>query len=1127
MKNLILLLITFFFAFTTVNAQNVPQSFNWQGVITDASGDPLADTTVGLKFKINQNSAAGTTVYTQTKTLTTNSNGLINTTVGDAANATEFNGIDWGTSNYYLEVSVDISGGTSYTSLGAAQLLSVPYALYAGGVSNTASMEDTDKDTKIEVEQLDDEDQIRFTVNGTEKAIINNQGYFGINTSPTAPLEINVSDGVTVISDQVLNNIGSLTSITDPAWQSFTSGYTGLLHQIQFPTGNGVLNERVLTIYEGEGDGGTVLHTRTIPVSGPGWNLLEVGDIQILEGEKYTIHVSEAAGWYYTVGNQYLNGRSNFNTARDYLFETFVIRNDQSYKFSAEGIVFPNFTINSSAGTENQILAINGASQTYWKDDSDNQLLTLDANILSLTNDDTAIDLSSYLDNTDDQNLSITDNILSLSNDDSPIDLSPYLDADHLGDHTATQNITLSNFTLSNDGSTNGLQLNTAGRAILNGYSSSLSFKHTDDTTNSLDFITNLVDGYDSAQEISLQLNPGNTSSSKELMTWTGDRTVTVGDGTNGDLVVSNDITINNGDLTFADGTTQSTAALTDNLGNHTATQDVNLGTFAITDTDGDTKIQVEETSNDDVIRFDIAGAEAVSIKKDVSEIDILGGFTEPSGVLKLEQYGLYAKTNGGQTLTLEGALPGDVFPYARLDLRNSDNGVYTGASIRSYNQGGNSNGDLRFFTANNQVLSNALTLTKDGIINTNQNWISGDGDEEGLKINDAGNVGVNNVFGDVAFTVKDSGSNNSILLAEQNDGTNVFQIAANGNVGFRNSYTNVGVNIRDNGTNLRAFSIEASDGTDLFSVDGSGHINTNTNWISGDGDDEGISIADTGNVTVSDEFSLTNGNLKLNNNFLSNDGSDLGLSISDAGTVTVSGNLIAPNVYTNQLVSTNTSGTTDQSILVNGADWINFRTGNTGGQEAGSIFSHYGTSHYFVANKSNELRISYSTENSNSPSHASSTTIFELDSSGNLSLDGSLTQNSDARLKTEITPLNNTLDKIAQINGYYYQWKDAEQRGNQRQLGVIAQEVQKVYPELVKEDENGILSVNYAQMTAVLLEAIKEQQKLIQNSETRITELESNNQLLQKDNTSLKSDIRIIKEHLGLNNNTVSAEKN
>jgi hypothetical protein len=106
----------------------------------------------------------------------------------------------------------------------------------------------------------------------------------------------------------------------------------------------------------------------------------------------------------------------------------------------------------------------------------------------------------------------------------------------------------------------------------------------------------------------------------------------------------------------------------------------------------------------------------------------------------------------------------------------------------------------------------------------------------------------------------------------------------------------------------------------------------------------------------------------------------------------------------------------------------------------------------------------------------------------GNATLAGDLTINSDARLKDNIQPLGSTLDKLHQIEGKTYTFlKDEE---HTPKIGVLAQEVQAVFPELVTEGADGILSVNYQGLVPVLINAINEQ-------DTKIATLEAQNEQL------------------------------
>jgi len=85
----------------------------------------------------------------------------------------------------------------------------------------------------------------------------------------------------------------------------------------------------------------------------------------------------------------------------------------------------------------------------------------------------------------------------------------------------------------------------------------------------------------------------------------------------------------------------------------------------------------------------------------------------------------------------------------------------------------------------------------------------------------------------------------------------------------------------------------------------------------------------------------------------------------------------------------------------------------------------------------------------------------------------------SDVRMKTNIKPINASLNKVSMLQGVSFDWKTEEyaDRGlsDDKQIGLIAQEVEKVVPELVKTGADGYKSLSYAKLTAVLVEAVKE----------------------------------------------------
>ena len=103
----------------------------------------------------------------------------------------------------------------------------------------------------------------------------------------------------------------------------------------------------------------------------------------------------------------------------------------------------------------------------------------------------------------------------------------------------------------------------------------------------------------------------------------------------------------------------------------------------------------------------------------------------------------------------------------------------------------------------------------------------------------------------------------------------------------------------------------------------------------------------------------------------------------------------------------------------------------------------------------------------------------------GNLIASGNVTAYSDARLKCNITTIDNSLCKIRAMRGVSYEKDDTHN------VGVIAQEVETVLPEVVTTDEDGMKSVAYGNIVGVLIEAIKEQQEQIEQLRADVTKLQ------------------------------------
>ena len=111
-----------------------PGILNYQGVARNSVGNVLVNKNITLRLTIRDGSAAGPTVYAETRPVTTNPFGLFNVQLGSpgATSVTgTIAGVPWGVGLKYIQVEIDPNGGSTFINIGTAQLASVPYALYA------------------------------------------------------------------------------------------------------------------------------------------------------------------------------------------------------------------------------------------------------------------------------------------------------------------------------------------------------------------------------------------------------------------------------------------------------------------------------------------------------------------------------------------------------------------------------------------------------------------------------------------------------------------------------------------------------------------------------------------------------------------------------------------------------------------------------------------------------------------------------------------------------------------------------------------------------------------------------------------------------------------------------------
>ena len=111
----------------------------------------------------------------------------------------------------------------------------------------------------------------------------------------------------------------------------------------------------------------------------------------------------------------------------------------------------------------------------------------------------------------------------------------------------------------------------------------------------------------------------------------------------------------------------------------------------------------------------------------------------------------------------------------------------------------------------------------------------------------------------------------------------------------------------------------------------------------------------------------------------------------------------------------------------------------------------------------------------------------FDMSAAGAATFNNNVTAFSDRRLKSDIQTLENGLEKVEQLRGVTYTRDDNVDGG--QQLGVIAQEVEEVFPQVVltADDERGTKSVDYGRLTGALIEAVKELSAKVKELEARL----------------------------------------
>lgn len=193
MKKLIILVTAIFV--TTYTMAQAPEKMSYQAIIRNASNTLVTNHAVGLRISILQGSAAGTAVYVETQTPTTNTNGLVSIDIGAGSVVTgTFSDIDWSSGPYYIKTETDPSGGTSYTISGTSQLLSVPYALYAKSAGSASVAAGSITNTQVSGSAAIALSKLNISGTGTSSNFLRGDGSW---STPTAAQDLVVYTGTT------------------------------------------------------------------------------------------------------------------------------------------------------------------------------------------------------------------------------------------------------------------------------------------------------------------------------------------------------------------------------------------------------------------------------------------------------------------------------------------------------------------------------------------------------------------------------------------------------------------------------------------------------------------------------------------------------------------------------------------------------------------------------------------------------------------------------------------------------------------------------------------------------------------------------------------------------------------
>ncbi len=534
------------------------------------------------------------------------------------------------------------------------------------------------------------------------------------------------------------------------------------------------------------------------------------------------------------------------------------------------------------------------------------------------------------------------------------------------------------------------------------------------------------------------------------------------------DSEVPDDISINNGRLFAPSGGNSVGIGTTTPLstlhvaGNVLVDDRIWISNLQAKDTDG-----ISFASNDGHLAMQIADYKVgIGTNTPATRLHVNGSITLDNGIFANSSNGIRLATDDGVTrmaITDSGYIGiGTTTPLSRLHVTGE---IRTDFRVRT--------GELK-------------AIDSDGIT-----FVSADHFIT-MHIDELGQVGIGNIAPASKLHVNGDITINDTIHADDyhgirlatDDGTTRLIVADSGDVGIgigastplTKLHVNGDITVDDTilAEDTSGLKLASGDGTVRMTIENSGNIGIGTS-----SPDSLLHV--NGTLTVDDTIQADNsGGLK----FASDEGTvrmemdddgDLGIGAGSPGShrLSVENNVSGPSGTTGFFKNTSTggiamaleAGSTDCTLLV---------TQNSTGNLINGDSNYLGWHRVFVVEGDGSTGI-----NTGSPSRM-------LYVNGDAGGSSAWNSKSDGRLKSQISTIDNALDKVLKLRGVNFQWTDKENQPEGDQIGFISQEVMEILPEVVdKPDE--YYSIQYGPITALLAEAVKDQQAIIDEQNDKI----------------------------------------